>query len=127
MSYQDTGSGIVRLDVITNLYSNYRVLITPTPSAFSPAIAYSTTQGYAMPTGEVATYNTPINSLIKVAAYRISTSKSSQLTVKATDQFGNTATCDPIETTVTRLKQDDGVQTFSGIGYDEHIVSIVNG
>ncbi len=123
MTYQDTGSGIVRLDVITNLYSNFRVTVTPAPSAFTPAL----TQPYPMPTGTIATFSTPVTALIRVSATRISTSRGAQLTVKATDAAGNNVTCDPVETTVTRLQHDRGIQTFTGLPYEEHIVTIENG
>ncbi len=51
----------------------------------------------------------------------------SQLTVKAIDAAGLSVSCDPIETTVTKLKQDNGVQTFYGVPYEEHFVTIENG
>jgi SdrD B-like domain len=123
MSYQDTGSGIVRLDVLVNLYNNFRVTITPSPTGFTPSLI----QPYPMPAGTVATFSTPVTALIKVSAVRISTSKGAQLTVKATDKAGNTVTCDPVETTVTKLRHDRGIQTFTEIPFEEHIVTIENG
>ena len=113
MSYQDFGSGIVRLDVTTNLNSNYKVTISPLPSGttFTPSVA----NGTAIPTGTVIKFPTGVTGLIKVSAVRVNTTKSSQLTVKATDGVGRTVTCDPVETTVIRMKHDDGVQTFYGL------------
>lgn len=72
-------------------------------------------------------YATPTTSLITVTAQRINTAVSAQLIVVATDAFGNTVTCDPVETTVTKLRQDRGVQTFTDLPYEEHFVTIENG
>lgn len=124
MTYQDTGSGIIRLDVTTNLNNNFRVTMTPTPNAFVPGTVVNNS---AMPTGTVATFTTPVTGVIKVSAVRINTSQSAQLTVKATDVFGNIVTCDPVETTVTKLRHERGNQVFTNIPYDEHIVTIENG
>ena len=124
MTFQDAGSGIVRLDVTTNLNTNFNVTITPTPTTFVPAISG---QPYAMPTGTVATFSTPTNALIKVSGVRINTSVSAQLTVKATDVFGNIVSCDPVETTVTKLRHERGSQTFTNLPFDEHVVTIENG
>lgn len=124
MTYRDTGSGIVRLDVTKNLNTNFRVTMTPAPSAFVPATVLNAT---AMPTGMFATYATPTTSLITVTAQRLNTAVSAQLIVVATDAFGNTVTCDPVETTVTRLRHDRGIQTFTDLPFDEHFVTIENG
>ncbi len=125
MTYQDGGSGIVRLDVTTNLNSNYKVTISPAPAGttYSPSAA----NGTALVTGTVIRFPTGVTSLIKVSAVRVSTSKSSQLTVKATDAAGKTVTCDPVETTVTVLKNDNGDQTFDNLPWEEHFVRIENG
>ena len=124
MTYRDTGSGIVRLDVTKNLNSNFRVTMTPAPNAFTPATVVNAS---AMPTGTIATYTVPTTSLITVTAQRLNTSLSAQLIVVATDAFGNQVTCDPVETTVTRLRHDRGVQTFTDLPFDEHFVTIENG
>ncbi|CAN5227017.1 hypothetical protein BH09GEM1_BH09GEM1_36370 [soil metagenome] len=120
MTYQDAGRGIVRLDVTTNLNSNYAVTITPT--GFTGA-----TQGSGMRTGTVLTFATPTTALIKVSAARIDRTKSAQLTVKATDAAGNTVSCDPVETTLTKMKQDNGDQVFTDIPYEEHFITVENG
>lgn len=124
MTYRDIGSGIVRLTVTKNLNTNFLVTITPGPNAFTPATMLNP---FAMPTGTVATYETPTTSLITVTAQRINTAVSAQLIVVAHDAFGNSVTCDPVETTVTKLRQDRGVQTFTDLPYDEHFVTIENG
>jgi len=125
MTYQDGGSGIVRLDVITNLNTNYKVTVSPAPAGTT--YSGSTSNGLAMPTGTVIKFPTGITGLIKVSAVRVSTSKSSQLTVKATDGAGKTVTCDPVETTVMKLKNDNGDQTFNNLPYEEHFVTVENG
>lgn len=124
MTYRDIGSGIVRLTVTKNLNTNFLVTITPGPNAFTPATVVNP---FAMPTGTVATYATPTTSLITVTAQRINTAVSAQLIVVAHDAFGNSVTCDPVETTVTKLRQDRGVQTFTDLPHDEHVVTIENG
>ncbi len=126
MSYQDANSGIVRLDVTANKNLNFKVQITPTPTGttFSPSVP---SQPYAMPVGEVIKFPAPVTDLIKVIGYKINTSVSSQLTVMATNAAGQTVSCDPISTEVTKLKQDGGVQEFDNIAYEEHFVRIENG
>lgn len=124
MTYRDTGSGIVRLDVTKNLNSNFLVTITPGPTAFTPSTVANPS---AMPTATFATYASPTTSLITVTAQRINTAVSAQLVVKATDAFGNVVTCDPVETTVTKLRHDRGVQTFTDLPFEEHFVTIENG
>lgn len=124
MTYRDTLSGIVRLTVTKNLNSNFLVTIAPGPNVFTPSAVANPS---AMPTGTIATYASPTTSLITVSAQRINTSVSAQLVVVAADAFGNTVTCDPVETTVTKLRQDRGVQTFTDIPYEEHFVTIENG
>jgi hypothetical protein len=66
-------------------------------------------------------------SLIKVAAIWLDHTKGAQLVVQATDAAGKSVSCDRIQTTVTRMKQDDGVQTFTQVSSDEHYVHIENG
>jgi hypothetical protein len=124
MSYQAMGSGIVKLTVTTNLYNNFNVTITPAPNAFSPSIPG---QPYPIPSGTIATYSQPNTSLIQVAAVWLDHTKSAQLVVQATDAAGKSVSCDPIQTTVTRLKQDDGTQTFTQVSSDEHYVRIESG
>jgi hypothetical protein len=129
MTYQDTGVGIVRLDVTTNLNNNFNVTITPTPTgtSFSPTVP---SQPYAMPSGEVILFPQATTGLIKVSASRINTSKSAQLTVKATNAAGNTVTCDPISTVVTTFSWQtglQGVQTFSNVPSSAHVVTVNNG
>jgi hypothetical protein len=123
MTYQDTGSGIAKLEVIKNLNNNFMVTITPAPSAFSPAL----TQPYPMRAGTIATFSSPAKSVVNVTGVRVNTRVSAQLTVKAYDVFGNNVTCDPVETTVTKLRHERGIQTFTEIPADEHIVTIENG
>jgi hypothetical protein len=123
MTYRDAGSGIKKLEIIKNLNNNFMVTITPAPNAFSPAI----TQPYPMRAGTMATFSSPTKSVVNVAGVRINTKVSAQLTVKAYDVFGNNVTCDPVETTVTKLRHERGIQTFTDIPYDEHIVTIENG
>lgn len=125
MSYQDGGSGIVKLEVITNLNSNYKVTVSPSPAGTT--YSGSATNGGAMVTGTVIRFPSGITGLIKVSAVRVSTSKSSQLTVKATDGAGKTVTCDPVETTVMKLKNDNGDQTFYNLPWEEHFVTVENG
>jgi hypothetical protein len=125
MTYQDFGSGIVRLDVTTNLNSNYKVTVSPAPAG--TIFSGSQVNGGALTTGTSIKFPAGQTGLIKVTAVKKTYGVSSQLTVKATDANGLTVTCDPIETTVTRLKQDGGVQTFSGVPYEEHFVTIENG
>ncbi|MEO5817734.1 MAG: PKD domain-containing protein [Gemmatimonadaceae bacterium] len=125
MTFQDGGSGIVRLDVITNLNSNYKVTISPAPTGttYSPSAA----NGTALVTGTVIKFPTGITGVIKTSAIRVSTSKSSQLTIKATDAAGKTVTCDPVETTVMKMKNDNGDQTFNNLPYEEHFITVENG
>lgn len=125
MTYQDGGSGIVRLDVTTNLNSNFKVTISPAPAGtiFSGAQV----NGGTLPSGTSVKFLTGQTGVIKVTAVKKTSGVASQLTVKATDGNGNTVTCDPIETTVTKLKQDEGNQTFYGVPYEERYVTIENG
>ena len=123
MTFQDTGSGIKYLDVTKNLNNNFNVQISPSPSSFNPSVP---SQPWAMPTGERGTYSTPTTQLITVTATRRNSSQSAQLIVNATDVFGNVITCDPVLTTVTKLRNDNGVQTFTDLPFDEHNVTIEN-
>jgi hypothetical protein len=129
MTYQSSGAGIVRLDVTTNLYSNFNVKITPTPTgtSFSPAVP---SQPYPMPTGEVVLFPNPVTGIISVSAQRINTSKSAQLTVKATDAAGQTVSCDPISTVLTSVGWKSGlsgIQTFSNLPQATSLITIENG
>ena len=69
----------------------------------------------------------PTTATVKVSASRIDLKKGAQLIVRATDRFGNSVVCDPVQTTVTKMRQDKGVQTFTDIPYAEHLVTIENG
>jgi hypothetical protein len=124
MTFQDSGSGIVRLNITKNLNTNFLVTITPGPSAFAPATVVNPS---AMPTGTVAFFGTPTTAQVRTYAQRINTSLSAQLIVVATDAFGNNVSCDPVETTVTKLRHDRGIQTFTDIPYEEHFITIENG
>jgi hypothetical protein len=123
MTYHDAGSGIAKLQIVKNLNNNYTVTMTPAPTTFSPAV----TQPYPMLAGTVATFSPPTNTVVKVSGVRVNSKVSAQLTVKAYDVFGNNVTCDPVETTVTKLWHERGTQTFTEIPYEEHIVTIENG
>jgi hypothetical protein len=128
MTYQDTGVGLVKLNVTTNLNNNFKVTISPTPAGatFSPAVP---SQPYPMPSGEVVTFPATTSS-IKFIAQRIDTSKAAQLTVTATNAAGKTVTCDPISTVVNSLSWQsglNGVQTFSNLPQSTNIVQITNG
>lgn len=123
MTFQDSGSGLVSLEITKNLNTNFMVTITPEPGALAPAVGNPS----AMPTGTVATFPSPTRALVTVAVQRINTSQSAQLVVKATDLFGNVVSCDPVETTVTRLRHDRGIQTFTDIPFEEHIITVENG
>ena len=125
MSYQDAGSGIVKLQVVTNLNKNYKVTISPAPAGMT--ISGGQANGSALVTGTIITFPAGQTALIKTTAVRVLSGVASQLTIKAWDAGGLNVTCDPIETTVTRLKQDNGVQTFYGVPYEEHFVTIENG
>ena len=126
MTFQDGGSGIVRLLVTTNLNKNFNMTITPTPAGttFLPAVP---SQPWPMPTGSIITFPQGVTSLIKVTAVRINSKVSAQLTIKATDAVGRSVTCDPVETTVVKLKHDAGVQTFNNLPFAEHFITIENG
>jgi hypothetical protein len=125
MTFFDGQSGIVRLDVTTNLNKNYKVKITPTPAGttFSPSVPY---QPYPMPAGQVIDFPSPVTTTITTTAYKIN-SVSSQLTIQATDAAGNTISCDPIETTLVKVKQDNGNQTFYNVPAEETMVTVENG
>ncbi|MEO8621685.1 MAG: SdrD B-like domain-containing protein [bacterium] len=125
MSYQDGGSGIVRLEVTTNLNKNYKVTVSPAPAGMT--ISGGQANGSALTSGTIITFPVGQTALIKVSALHQLSGVASQLTVKAIDAAGLSVSCDPIETTVTRLKQDNGVQTFYGVPYEEHFVTIENG
>jgi hypothetical protein len=102
MTFQDSGSGIVSLVVNTNV--NFSVQMpSPMPSVSAPI-------------------KTPLN----IVATRIDATKSATLTVTASDLFGNSVTCDPIATTVTKLKHELGAQTMSDVDGTMHVVTIVN-
>lgn len=98
MAFTDTGSGLATLTITTNL--NFKVTI--------PAFTKGT------------------KSTITVTATRIDERKSAQLIIKATDVAGNAIDCDPVYTTVTKLKQDNGNQTWV-VPQAEHILTITNG
>jgi SdrD B-like domain/PKD domain/Putative Ig domain len=125
MSYQDGGSGIVRLDVTTNLNSNYKVTVSPFPAGTT--ITANVANGSAFVTGTVIKFPAGVMGIIKVSAVRVNTHLSSQLTVKGTDAVGKSVTCDPVETTVTKLKNDNGDQEFNNLPYEEHFIRIENG
>jgi hypothetical protein len=99
MTFKDTGSGLASLTVTTN--TNFKVTM--------PAFTRGTTTA------------------VTVSATRVDEKKSAQLVIKAVDVAGNAISCDPVVTTVTKLRQDNGNQTFTGIPYAEHIVTVVNG
>ena len=132
MWFQDSGSGIVRLDVITNLkpsgmtLPNFSVNITGTGAiSFTPATVINPSR---MAAGTVATF-AATTAQIRTYATRIDTTKAAQLTVKATDVSGLTATCDPVATTVTvhrKMRHERGNQTFV-VPPEEHVVTIING
>jgi hypothetical protein len=129
MTYQDTGVGLVRLNVNTNLNNNFNVTVSPAPAGttYSPAVP---SQPYAMPAGEVITFPQPTTGLVTVSAARINSSKSAQLTVTATNAAGATVTCDPISTVVSSLSWNaglNGLQTFSNLSSTDHIIEITNG
>ena len=98
MTFQDTGGGIASLTIVTN-------------------INFST----VMPT-----FTAPSKAPLVVSATRIDATKSATLTVKATDVFGNSFSCDPVVTTITKLRHENGTQTFTDLPYAEHIVTIQN-
>jgi hypothetical protein len=98
MTFQDPGSGIVSLTIVKNV--NFSV---------------------AMPA-----FTAPSTAPLAVTATRIDPRKSAQLLVKAVDAFGNAFTCDPVVTTLTKLRQDRGLQTFTDLPHAEHIVTIEN-
>jgi len=124
MVFQDPGSGIVRLDVAKNLNANYLLTMVPAPETFTPA---TVTNASPMPTGTVARFNTPVTAPVYVYGHRIDTTQAAQVYVRAYDAAGNTIACDPVETTVTKLRQNRGIQTFTDLPYADHIVTIVNG
>jgi hypothetical protein len=129
MTYQDTGAGISSLTVNTNANNNFNVTVSPAPTGttFSPTVP---SQPYAMPAGEVIRFPQPTTSLVTVTASRINSSKSAQLTVTATNAAGATVTCDPISTVVNSLSWTSGftgIQTFSSLPQNDHVIEIANG
>jgi hypothetical protein len=98
MTFQDTGGGLASLTIVTNI--NFRVV---------------------MPT-----FTAPSKVAQAVTATRIDETKSATLTVKAIDVFGNSVTCDPVVTTITKLRHERGTQTFTDLPYAEHIITIQN-
>jgi hypothetical protein len=98
MRFYDSGSGIVKLEITQQTNMN---IVLPTFTGPSPGP-------------------------LVVTGTRINASKAASMTVKATDFFGNAEWCDPVVTTVTRLKQDKGIQTHTNIPAIEHIVTIMN-
>ena len=67
-----------------------------------------------------------VDATLVVSAVRINTSVSAQLIVVGTDLFGNTVTCDPVITEVTKLRHERGIQTFTDLPFAEHIVTVEN-
>jgi hypothetical protein len=98
MTFKDKGSGIVSLDIVDDI--NLKL---------------------AMPT-----FTAPSKGPLVVTGTRINRKKSAGLTIKATDFFGNVLYCDPVYTTVTRLRHDQGVETFDDIPQAEHFVTVEN-
>ncbi|HEV8315990.1 MAG TPA: SdrD B-like domain-containing protein [Vicinamibacterales bacterium] len=98
LTFWDSGSGIVKLVII---------------------------QAVNM-TVEMPTFTAPSPGPLVVTGTEIDWTKSSWVTVQAFDFFGNEMWCDPIATTVTKVKQDKGNQTFTGISDVEHFVTIMN-
>ncbi|HUR58312.1 MAG TPA: hypothetical protein VM029_11420, partial [Opitutaceae bacterium] len=98
MTFRDSVSGIAKLTVVQNVNFNT-----------------------VMPT-----FVTGTTSPLGVNATRIDEKKSAVLTVTATDVAGNALTCDPVVTTVTKLKHDQGIQTFTDIPPQESIITVDN-
>ena len=113
MTFQDPGSGIVSLKITKNLNNNFRVTM--------PTLAPG-----PWPAGTTVTFNPPSTQSLVVSAVRINTSVSAQLIVVGTDLFGNTVTCDPVITEVTKLRHERGIQTFTDLPFAEHIVTVEN-
>ena len=99
MTFRDTETGLAALSIDTNV--NFNVSF--------PRFTRGTT-GYVTVTGT-----------------RIDGATSGQLVIKGVDVAGNAKWCDPVVATVTRLTQNKGKQTFTGIADAEHIVTVVNG
>src|SRR6185503_3008592 len=98
MTFKDAGSGIMSLEIWDDVNMD---IVVPTFAAPShgPLVATGT---------------------------RIDPRKSAWMTIKATDFFGNEMWCDPVATTVTRLRHDKGTQTFTGLPQAEHFVTVEN-
>ncbi len=98
MTFRDSGSGIARFEIVQAVNLTIKL---PTFTAPSPGP-------------------------LVVTGTRINERKSDGMTIRAIDAAGNQMLCDPVSTTVTRLRHDKGVQTFSGISDAEHFVTIEN-
>jgi hypothetical protein len=99
MTFRDSGSGIARFEIVDAI--NLKMTL---PSFTAPA---------AGP--------------LVVTGTRIDPKKSTGMTIRAIDFFGNTMLCDPVTTVVTRLRHENGTQTFTGIPEAEHFVTVQNG
>ena len=98
MTFRDSGSGIARFEIVQ------AVNLTTTLPSFSA----------------------PSPGPLVVTGTRIIQRKSDGMTIRAIDAAGNEMLCDPVTTTVTRLKQEKGVQTFNNIPDAEHFVTVEN-
>jgi hypothetical protein len=116
MTFQDVGGGLVSLVITQN--ANFKATMPyPGGTVYNPPAAPS----------QVLTFNPPTTAPVAVYVARIDETKSASITVKATDVFGNVLSCDPVATTVTKLRHEQGTQTFTNIPASEHIVTIENG
>ncbi|HEV3139286.1 MAG TPA: hypothetical protein VGY57_02155, partial [Vicinamibacterales bacterium] len=115
MTFQDVGGGIVSLTIIKNV--NFSVTMPGVSGTILPP----------SPPNVVATFSPPSRAPLAINATRIDGTRSATLTVKAVDVFGNTISCDPIATTVTKLRHERGGQTLAGIAAADHVVTIENG
>jgi hypothetical protein len=98
MTFRDSGSGIARFEIVDAI--NLTIgMPTFTPGSHGPLVATGT---------------------------RINARKSDGMTIRAIDMAGNEMECDPVSTTVTRLKHEKGVQTFDNISDAEHFITVQN-
>ena len=98
MTFRDSGSGIARFEIVDAVNLTIKL---PSFSAPSPGP-------------------------LVVTGTRINQRKSDGMTIRAIDAAGNTMLCDPVSTTVTRLKHENGIQTFNDIPDVEHFVTVEN-
>jgi hypothetical protein len=114
MSFQGVGSGIVSMTITSSV--NFSATMTGHTGQIVPPV----------PPVVTSTFNPPSMSPVVVTATLMDQTKGGEITASATDQFGNTVTCDPTSLKLTELRHEKGNQVLDDVAGTMHVVTIQN-